>query len=59
MRHPGASGLQLHDPSGSTAFAVVAIAAPNPSVSSTVVNLIIVNSSLSDNESCKAHLAQH
>ena len=42
MRHAGASGLQLHDPGGSIAFAVVAIARPAPSVSKTAVNLTIV-----------------
>jgi hypothetical protein len=59
MRHAGASGLQVHEPGGSTAFAVVAIAMPTPSVSNTVVDLIIVSSSLSNNESCKARLAWH
>lgn len=42
-RHAGASGLQLHDPSGSTAIAVVAYAMQTPNVSNVVVNLIIVN----------------
>jgi hypothetical protein len=58
--HAGASGLQLHHPSGSIAIAVVAIAIPTPKVSNAVANLIIIRvSSLRDNESCKADLAEH
>jgi hypothetical protein len=44
MRHAGASGLQLHDPSGSIAIAIVAIAMPTPNVNNAVVNLIIDSS---------------
>jgi hypothetical protein len=58
-RHPVASGLQpTHQPGCATD--VVAIAMPTPSVSNAVVNLIIGGVlSLRDNESCKAHLAEH
>jgi hypothetical protein len=59
MRHAGASGLQLHDPAGSTAFAVVAIVMPTPIVSNTIVNLTIASSSLSDDESRKSHPDGH
>jgi hypothetical protein len=41
--HAGASGLQLHQPGGSIAIAVVANAAPTPSVKSALVNLIIAS----------------
>jgi hypothetical protein len=40
--HAGASGLQLHQPSGSTAITLVAVAMRRASVSNTVINLIIV-----------------
>jgi hypothetical protein len=58
-RHPVASGLQpTHQPGCATD--VVAIATPTPSVSNAVVNLTIGGVlSLRDNESCKAHLAEH
>jgi hypothetical protein len=57
-RHPVASGLQpTHQPG--CANAVVAIATPAPSASNAFVNLIIVSSSLSDDERRKADLAKH